>query len=81
MAYEHDEIVRPIGDGFSIKWDTTRVDKALEAKVDAFVREQAAEFRKIVNGTDDANHATNGVGNGLKPPTARSRSRRSRAAA
>jgi hypothetical protein len=39
MAYERDEIIRPIGEGFSIKWDTTRVDKALEAKVRAFVRE------------------------------------------
>ncbi len=81
MAYEHDEIKRPIGEGFSIAWDTTRVDKALEAKVRAFVREQAAEFRKIVNGTDDADHAANGAGNGRKSPTARPRSRRSRAAA
>jgi len=61
--------------------DTTHVDKALEAKVQAFVREQAAEFRTIVSGTDEANHAANGAGNGRKSPTARSRSRRSRAAA
>jgi hypothetical protein len=80
MAYEHDEIVRPIGNGFSIKWDTTRVDEALEAKVCAFVREQAAEFHKIVNGLDDVDHAANNAGNGRKSSTARPRSRRSRAA-
>jgi hypothetical protein len=30
MAYQHDEIVSPIGDGFSIAWDSTYVDKDLE---------------------------------------------------
>ncbi|HEX3392024.1 MAG TPA: hypothetical protein VHS55_05640 [Solirubrobacteraceae bacterium] len=64
MAYEHDEIVRPIGDGFSIKWDTTRVDKSLEAEVRAFAQERAAELGRIIDGPDDAGQAANGAGNG-----------------
>jgi hypothetical protein len=50
MAYAHDEIVRPIGDGFSIAWDTTRVGRASEEKVRAFAAKWAAELDRIIGG-------------------------------
>jgi hypothetical protein len=81
MAYEHDEIVRPIGDGFSIAWDTTHVDEALEAKMRAFASEQSAKLHELIFGADEADQATNGASAGRKRTADTTRRRRSHAAA
>lgn len=61
MAYAHDEIVRPIGGGFSIAWDTTHVDRATEEKARAFAAKWAAELDRIIGLPSGGEPAVNGA--------------------
>jgi hypothetical protein len=52
MAPERDEIVKHLDDGFSVAWDTTRLDKGKLQKVDAVGQTRAAELGRIVGAAD-----------------------------
>jgi hypothetical protein len=54
MTPQHDEIVKQLEGGFSIAWDTTRVDKAKLEEVRGVAREQAAQLGEIIKGTANA---------------------------
>jgi hypothetical protein len=79
MAPQHGEIVKDIGDGFSIAWDTTRVDKAKLATVQALARELSAELGRIIDETPATAEKTESASAG-KPRAAGTR-RRPRVAA
>jgi hypothetical protein len=72
---QHDEIIKDIGGGFSIAWDTTRVDKVKLAKMRALARERAAELGKIIDGDAATDENTNSA------HASRRRRRRAHAAA
>jgi hypothetical protein len=50
MAPRHGEIIKDIGNGWAIAWDTTRVDKRLSARMNAVVRKQSTALSDIIAG-------------------------------
>ncbi len=58
MAPRHDEIVRQLGDGWSIVWDTTEVDESTHRAMDEVIARQVDAFRAIVpEGPEEAERA------------------------
>lgn len=48
MTPKHGEVVKDIDSGFTIAWDTTRVDKALLGKMSSVVSQQSSALNKII---------------------------------
>lgn len=52
MAPRHDEIVKRLGDGFVVAWDTTRTDAKKVRKVNTVVKQRSAELGEILGTVD-----------------------------
>jgi hypothetical protein len=48
MSPKHGEVVKDIGNGFTIAWDTTWVDKALLGKMESLVSKQSSALNEII---------------------------------
>jgi hypothetical protein len=48
MAPKHDEIIKPLGEGWAVAWDTTQVDPQTTREIARVAKEQAAEFGRIL---------------------------------
>jgi hypothetical protein len=49
MAPRHDGIVRQLGDGWSIAWDTTEVDESTHRAIDKVIARQSDAFKAIMS--------------------------------
>jgi hypothetical protein len=48
MAPKHDEIVKDLGEGWSMAWDTNEVDRKTREAIDAVVQQNAESLRQII---------------------------------
>jgi hypothetical protein len=51
MAAHHDEIIRNLGDGWSLAWDTTEVDPATQRAMDKVVKTNVAALKQALAAT------------------------------
>ncbi len=52
MDPKHDQIVKPIDDGYSLVWDTNQVDRGLLEKVAEVSSRQAGILGEIIEGSE-----------------------------
>ena len=48
MAPKHDEIVKSLGDGWSMAWDTNKIDRETHKAMDRVVQENADSLWEII---------------------------------
>ena len=48
MAPKHDEIVKPLSDGWTVAWDATAIDPTTRKQFDKVIAENARALREVL---------------------------------
>lgn len=54
MALVHGEVTQTLPDGATLRWDSTEVDPALRARMDAVIEDSVASLRELLRPADSA---------------------------